>query len=210
MSMSKERLQALIKEVSPTYLVVLYLVLVLALGLAVSSIVLYPQEARIGEMSAQLQQARQKVAVIESFVLTHPDTNQHLTDLQKALGRAETALPGSLDFSLFLAQLEKDAKAAGVKLLAVKPSTVTDKAGYREMPVEVSIEGNYFATLSFLKKLEDGERFNLPVAFLIQQKPASLATRLNLQIFCYGITPRPTAVPGAPQTPIASKPPVTQ
>ena len=165
----------------------------------ISSILLYPQEVRQNEMLAQLQQAKQKVTVVETFVLTHPNTEQYLTELQMAIARAERALPPSPDISIFLAQLEKEAKAAGVKMTGVKPAVVIDRAGYRELPVEVSIEGNYFATLTFLKRLEDGERFSVPTAFLVQQKQNNLATRLNLQIFSYGLTPRPAATPqGAP------------
>ena len=204
--MNKERLLALTKEVSPRYLVVLYLVLVVALGLVISSFLLYPQEVRQSEIAAQLQQARQKVTVVETFVLTHPNTEQYLTELQMAITRADRALPPSPDISNFLSQLEKEAKVAGVKLTGVKPAVVTDRAGYRELPVEISIEGNYFATLTFLKRLEDGERFSVPAAFLIQQKQNILATRLNLQIFSYGVTPRTAANP--PGTPPPGSPPV--
>lgn len=202
--MNKERLLALVKGVSPQYLIILYLVAVLAAGLAVSSIFLYPQEMRIFEMSRQLSAEKQKVAVIESFILAHPDTEQYLTQLQQSLAKADQALPGSLDVSKFIAQLEKDARESGVKLLNIKPSAMTDRAGYREMPVEVSIEGQFYSTMAFLKRLEDGERFSLPSAFLIQQKPGGLSTRLNLQIFCYGVTPKPSttaAVSGQPLIP---------
>ena len=204
--LDRQRLLLLAKDISPRYLIALYVVLVLAFGVGISSVVLYPQEARITELDRQLQQEKQKVAAVENFVLAHPDTEKYLADLQKSLLRAETALPGSVDVSIFMAQLEKDARASGVKLTFVKPSVVTDRAGYRELPVEVSVEGNFFATLSFLKKLEDGARFSIPASFLIQQKQNSLVTRLNIQIFCYGITPRPAVPAAAPGTPVAGPP----
>lgn len=199
MTVNKERLMSFVDETSPKYLIVLYMVLLLALGLFAASVVLLPQEMRAAALAQTLQTEKQKVAIVETFVLAHPDTDQYLTELQKALTRAETALPSAVDSSIFLSQLEKDARAAGVKLTAVKPSAVADRVGYREMPVEVSVEGTFFATLSFLKKMEDGERFSLPAAFLIQQKKDLLATKLNLQIFSYGITPRPAVTaPGSP------------
>jgi len=196
--MDNKRLLFLIKKVSPKYLAALYLVLVLAMGLCVASIVLQPQKMRIAERTRQLKQEQQKVALVENFVLAHQDAEQYLTELQQALGRAETALPDSLNVSAFLAQLETDAQASGVKLTNVKPSVVTDRLGYRELPIEVSVEGSFAATMSFLKKLEDGARFSAPAAFLIQQKQNTLATRLNLQIFCYGISSRPAASVAAP------------
>ena len=200
--MGREKFLGLVKGVSPAYLVVLYLVLVLALGLFVSSLVLYPQELRIGELTRQLQVERQKVAVVEKFILDHPDSDKRLFELQQSLARVEKALPESLDVSLFMSQLQRDAAASGVKLTNVRPAVLVDRAGYREMPIEVSVEGNYFATLAFLKKLEDGDRFNLPTGFLVQRKQDKLTTRLSLQIFCFGSSPRPapggaTTAPGA-------------
>lgn len=200
--MGKERLTALIKGIAPRYLVALYLVLVLALGMAVSSLLLLPQEVRISTLASQLQAERQKVATVENFILAYPDADKRLFELQQSLARVETALPGSLDVSVFMSQLQRDAAATGVRLTNIKPSVLVDRAGYREMPMEVSFEGNYHTTLAFLKKLEDGERFSLPTGFLIQRKQDKLTTRLNLQIFCYGVTPRPA--PGvAPQAPPA-------
>ena len=200
--MGKERLTALLKGIAPRYLVALYLVLVLALGMVVSSLLLLPQEVRISTLASQLQAERQKVAMVENFILAYPDADKRLFELQQSLARVETALPGSLDVSVFMSQLQRDAAATGARLTNIKPSVLVDRAGYREMPIEVSFEGNYHTTLAFLKKLEDGERFSLPTGFLIQRKQDKLTTRLNLQIFCYGVTPRPA--PGvAPQAPPA-------
>ena len=197
--MDRQKLLSYAREVSPKYLVLLYLTLLLALAAGVSSLALYPQEERIVARQQQLRQELQKVATVEKYVLNHPDMDKHLQDLQQGLLRAEKSLPASMDVSEFLSALERDARAAGVRLSAVKPGTVTDRAGYREMPLEISVEGNYFATLAFLKKLEDGIRFNLPASFLIQQKQNVLVTRLNLLIYCYGVSARPT--PAQPQAP---------
>ena len=200
MRMDKERLLSLAQEISPKYLVALYLVVVLAVGVAVSSALIAPQEKRLADLSLQLQQEKQKVAVVENFILTNPDMEKHQNELQQALKRAETALPDSMEVSAFLSQIERNARDTGVKLTSVKPGNAAERAGYRELPVEVSVEGTFFATMSFLKKLEDGARFNIPTSFLMQQKQNLLATRLNLQIFCYGNTTKPVtgAPPGAP------------
>lgn len=193
--MNRERLLTLAKEVSPKYLVALYLTVLIALGIVVSSIVLYPQDVRLNRLKLQLQQEKQKVAVVENFILAHPNMDQHLADLQKTKERADKALPDKIEISAFLAQLENNAREAGVRLISVKPAAAANRSGYREMPVELALEGPFFATMSFLKKLEDGARFTLPTAFMIQQKQNLLATKLNLQIFSYGVTLPPSAAP---------------
>ena len=151
--MDKERLLSLVQEISPKYLVALYLVIVLAVGVAVSSVIFAPQEKRLADLSLQLQQEKQKVAVVENFILTNPDMEKHQNDLQQALKRAETALPDSMEVSAFLSQIERNARDTGVKLTSVKPGNAAERAGYRELPVEVSVEGTFFATMSFLKNL---------------------------------------------------------
>lgn len=199
--MSKEGLLTVGKGISPRYLIALYLVSVIAVGIIVSSILLYPQEQRYNELARQLQQERQKVAVVENFVLAHPNVEQYLTDLQQSMNRAEKALPGTMEISAFLSQLEKDARTSGVKLSNVKPSAVANREGYREMPVELTVEGPFFATMSFVKRVEDGDRFTVPTGFMIQQKPNLLTTRLNLQIFSFGGAPPQPGAPGAQKPP---------
>ena len=203
--MLKERLLTLFKGIAPQYLVTLYLVLVFAVGILLSSIILFPQEMRIHELERQMQAEQQKVTAVENFILAHPNTEQHLTDLQRLQVKTELLLPGQLDVSIYISQLEKAARTSGVKLLNVKPAAVIDRAGYREMPVELSVEGTFYAVMSFIKKMEDGERFAMPTAFLIQPKLNILMARLNLQIFAYGNPPR--SAPVQAQAP-AAQPPV--
>lgn len=201
--MSRGQLVALFKEVSPVYLVVLYLVLVVALGVFVSSLLLYPQELRIAEKKRLLQQEELKVAAVENYILAHPDVDKRLAELQQSLLRVEKALPGSMDVSVFMGQLQKDATEAGVRVLSVRPSAMVERTGYREMPVEVSLQGSFFQVMALFKKLEDGERFSLPNTVLIQKNQEILTARINLLIFSFGNTPRPTAAAGAAGPPAA-------
>lgn len=201
--MSRGQLVALFKEVSPVYLVVLYLVLVVALGVFVSSLLLYPQELRIAEQKRLLQQEELKVAAVENYILAHPDVDKRLAELQQSLLRVEKALPGSMDVSVFMGQLQKDATEAGVRVLSVRPSVMVERTGYREMPVEVSLQGSFFQVMALFKKLEDGERFSLPNTVLIQKNQEILTARINLLIFSFGNTPRPTAAAGAAGPPSA-------
>ena len=200
--MDREKLLTLLKGIDPRYLWVLYLVLVLAFGMALSSIVLYPQERKILEMEDQLKSEQQKVSAVEGFILSNPNIEQYLQEMQRNQAKTEMLLPGGLDVSKFISQLEKDARTSGLRLINVKPAASADKSGYREMPVELSVEGSYFSIVSFMKKLEDGERFSVPTAFLIQPKQTVLAARINLQIFAYGNPPRAAAPPApGPQAP---------
>lgn len=195
--MDRQKILALLRGVSIKYWLILYGVLLLAVAMLLSSLVLYPQEARVRDLERQLQAERQKVAVVESFTLAHPEIEQYLQEMQRSQTRNEQLLPGNLDVSKYIAQLEKDARDSAVRLVSVKPSAAVEKAGYREIPMEVMAEGSFYSIMTFLKRLEDGERFCAPTAFLLQPKGAVLSAKLNLQIFAYGNTPKQAAAPAA-------------
>ena len=207
-SMYKDRLLALVKGIAPHYSATLYLVLVFALGMLLSSIMILPQEMRIHELERQVQAEQQKVTAVENFVLAHPNMDEYLSEIQRLQAKTEMMLPGQLDVSKFISQLETAARSSGVKLLNVKPAAVIDRSGYREMPVELSVEGSFYAVMSFIKKMEDGERFAIPTAFLIQPKQNLLVARLNLQIFAYGNPPRSAPAPAAAPAPAPAGLPV--
>ena len=76
--MDREKLRELLKGVAPSYLVALYLVLVLALGMLISSLLLYPQELRIGELTRQLQVEQQNLTVVDNFILANRDAAKRL------------------------------------------------------------------------------------------------------------------------------------
>lgn len=204
MSVKKEQWLTYVKGISLPYLIALYLVLVLALGMLLSSLLLYPQEQRIRDIEVQLQMERQKLTTVEGFVLSHANPEQYLADMQKTQLKTELLLPNLLGIAKFVGQLEAAARTSGVKLAYVKPAaTAAEKTGYREMPVELSVEGSFYGIMSFAKKLEDGERFCLPTAFLIQPKQNLLSAKINLQIFAYGNSPKPAPPAQAPGNPAA-------
>lgn len=207
--MDRKNALALLRSVSIKYWLILYGVLLLAAGMLLSSLVLFPQEARILDLERQLSAERQKVAVVENFILAHPDPELYLQEMQRTQAKNELMLPENLDVSKFIAQLEKDTRTSKVRLLSVKPSAAAEKVGYREMPVEVVVEGSFYSVMSFLKLLEDGDRFCSPAAFMISPKQNVLSAKLNLLIFAYGNSPKP-AVPPAGSGPVNPPAPVTR
>ena len=200
--MDRKKVLALLRGVSLKYWLILYGVMLLAVGMMLASLVLFPQESRIRDLERELASERQKVAVVESFMLAHTDPEQYLREMQQSQAKNELLLPGNLDVSKFIGQLEKDTHASHVRLVSVKPAAAIEKAGYREMPVEIMVEGSFYSLMSFLKRLEDGDRFCSPTAFLIQPKQNLLSAKLNLQIFAYGNSAKPAAkaAPAAPPT----------
>lgn len=157
-----------------------------------------PQYQQMKNLQNQYQTERQKVKVIESFALLHPDIDQYLTELDGQFFQTEKQLPESTDISDFLIQAEQVCKDSGVQLMSVKPLPAANKNGYREMPLEVLIKGNFTQTITFLKKLEDTSRFNAVSNMSVQSKQGMLESKLTVILYSYGSVPAANAQQGAP------------
>lgn len=190
--------QELTKKVAPRYLIALYAVLLLALGIGLYSLFLIPQDLKYAELERQWDMERRKVETVESFLLAHPNLDLYLAELDATLARTDQMLPMNVDLSKFISQLEKDARETGVRLSNVKPSAQIPKQGYRELPIEISFEGKFFPMMAFLKRIEDGNRFASATGISVQQQKELLLTKLNLAIFTFGVpAAAPVATPGS-------------
>lgn len=205
--MNDQRWQELTKKVAPRYLIALYAVLLLAIGVLFSSFFLVPQETRMAALDGQWTNERQQVEKVESFLLAHPDLDRYLAELDATLARTDRLLPINVDISKFIAQLEKDARETGVRLNTVKPSPLVPRQGYRELPVEITFDGKFYPTMAFIKRLEDGDRFASATGIVIQQQKEVLQTKLNLVIYVFGVPAAPQAATpaGAPGNQPAAK-----
>lgn len=164
--------------------------------------ILIPQQAKISQITAVLQSERRLVGVIEAFAGAHPDIGQYEQELNAALATVNQLLPDQPKISEFIVAVEQAARASGLELQQIKPLQPVQKAGYREIPLELTVQGTYFPTLNFLKKLEGLERFNSVVSMTVRAQPDHLTSDLRIMIYCYG-EPQQTAI--AEQTKVDSE-----
>lgn len=146
-----------------------------------------PQSAQIEQLSTQCQQEQQKVSLIEAFQKAHPDMDQFLKQLDQEKIMADTKLPDDTDMRGFLVQGETAAKEANLPLLSVKYEKVVNQKGYREIPVNMKITGDYFKTLNFIKNMEQSPRFNSIKKIVMKMDKSSMTTEVSSSIFIYGI-----------------------
>jgi type IV pilus assembly protein PilO len=152
-----------------------------------------PQIARHNELRAQLQSQQQQVRTVEAFALAHPEADKYLSELERRQTMLNKMLPGSPDIGEFVLQVEQAAKETGVLVSQLKPSVPVNKEGYREIPVEILLKGNFFQTAAFLKKLEDGQRFSLVKTLSMQARQSILDCKINITVYAFGISPPPNA-----------------
>lgn len=157
----------------------------------------FPQQARITELKEQLERERQEVQILEAFSLAHPSIDKYIGELKVKHAAVDQMLPAETRLGEFILAAQQAADDAGVELLQIKPMTPLNKAGYREIPVEILVRGGFFASTHFLRKLEEGPRFTLVQNLSVFSRAGELESKLILGVFSFGAMPgSATAVQG--------------
>lgn len=144
---------------------------------------LVPQNLRVAELTTAKSDLEQKTAIIQEFAKENPDADMYLAQIEKRAIGADRKLPSSFAISDCLLQLEKAAADSGVRLSEFKPGQKISKAGYQELPVEITIKGTFVQTLAFLHKLENTERFVSVNSVNIKSRQGMLDSRLSIIIY---------------------------
>jgi type IV pilus assembly protein PilO len=111
----------------------------------IHSKIIYLNDAKHAE--SQLQS---KLTSIQQFTATLPALSSQLNEMQKSSDRLLLQLPTYSDVPGFLEALSRTGIAAGLKFLLFKPLPEEQKEFYAELPIEISVEGNYHQIASFI------------------------------------------------------------
>lgn len=164
--------------------------IIFVVGIVLSAVLFFnfflqPQQDQIISARNTLSLQRQRVAVVESFVRSHPDADNYLAELDAKLMSAQRLLPEQTIMSALLLEIQQAAQDSGVRLLRLKPQKVVVKADYSEIPIEVAIRGNYFSQLKFNSYLENRLRFSIVNKVNIQAQQGILDTKLTIIFYDY-------------------------
>lgn len=136
-----------------------------ALG-AVLLLVLYyffawaPKSAEIAEINEQTEAAITQQATLESRIRALEEVRARAPEIEAALASAESVVPRDAALPSALRQLQLAADDSGVEMISVsvgRPSAagIADVPDLANMSVSVQVNGSYFQTVDFLRRLED-------------------------------------------------------
>lgn len=151
------------------------------------SYILALQDAKIAELRDKQQTIEQSVAIVQNFAKQHPNTELYLAETGKKAAAADAMLPNQPEFGSFLMQLQQATVDAGLLLTEIKLTQVANKAGYREFPVEVVVQGSFSQTLDFLQKMENIPRFNTVNAINVSSHQGMLVSKIAISAYSYGV-----------------------
>ena len=158
-SFDKETLKHLWDKLDVQYKVAIFAACIAVLTVSFISSVIIPQWDRIAALRNALKVEQVQVAGITSYVEHNSDLDKQYVELRQKLDQTSLLLPEQSDIGSFLVQLEQVAKASKVVLGQVQPSQPVVKTGYYEIPVTITVSGNYFQVLDFMSRIEGMKRF---------------------------------------------------
>lgn len=176
------------KNPAGRYKILLFIAGIIAIIVVFYYSILVPQRMHIRQLTDALQAERRQVRKIEAFAGAHADIGLYQQETDAKLATVTRLLPDQPEISEFMLAVEQAAKAGGLELQQIKPEQFENKAGYRELPLEVTVQGTYFQTLDFLKRLEGLERFNSIVHMTVKSQSGNLTSKFRIMIYCYGTT----------------------
>lgn len=180
-----------LSKIRPKYKLTIIAIGTAGLILAIIFYLIFPQRERINNLRNQFELDKQKVAVVEAFATAHPNSEQYLLQLDHQKGRVDMLMPDQPDIGNFLIQLDQTAKACNIKIVNIKFSPSVNKNGYRDIPLEILISGDYFQTINFLTKMENLPRFNSINSVVTQSRAEALETKLTTTIYSFGVVQNP-------------------
>jgi Tfp pilus assembly protein PilO len=121
-------------------------VVVLALGLFM---LVLPQRHKAAGLTDQISQTQTQIFVARSAATKTPEERVPVTNLFKLA----KAMPDQTDMTGIILQLQKTADESGVELASIQPGSPAAGVGYTTQPLNLTIDGKFFAVTKFLETL---------------------------------------------------------
>ena len=171
------------KKMAIKYQLSLVTMCIIAVTWLVYFSVLLPQWDRIDQLTTQFYKEQQQVKVIEDFLFIHPNPEKYILELDQKLMQLGRILPDNPESSSFIMQIEELSKKCDVQLNYLKPTKITNKDGYREYEIELSLIGGFIESMQFIHKFENKSRFTNVSTIVMLPNKNSLETRISVKIY---------------------------
>lgn len=142
-----------------------YSLLLLAAVLLLVFVVLYivqPLRGDIQKNEAELTQAQQRLASYQTFAEQNKNYSAFVAAQDARLAEAKKAMPDTVAVPVLVQEYADLSKTSGIQFQSVEPPTgkLKQNSGAYEIPLNITISGNYYKMVDFLQRVENGTRFS--------------------------------------------------
>ena len=121
--------------------------------------VIYPLYTDRQKLKTTLAQNNVRLATLQTFAGQNKDYDALVKLQNMKLAAAKKKLPDEISVPELLTEYSKLAAQTGVQLLDLAPGRVNRTSNALELPINITLEGDYFKLITFLQQMESGERF---------------------------------------------------
>lgn len=131
--------------------------ILLGLGIVLTALAYFlliePVRAEVDSLRIQQDAAEKTLAEKQQIADNLNERRKEMDLLEQRLQEALTQLPERKDIEDLLAQLNEVGKKSGLEIGAVQPGTESPRSFYAEIPIAVSVTGNYHEIALFLQEI---------------------------------------------------------
>lgn len=167
-----------------------------------------PERSRASDLGAQISDTQSQI--LARTAAAHPRLPGGLT--AKDVPRLRAALPDLPEIPELLRNVSRIAAGSGVVFDAITPQAPVAATGYDALPMEIDVDGRFFAVRDFLRQLRQqveivnrkvrasGRLYEIQSLDLESTEPApQITAKLTLQAFVFkSAPPAPAAAPSTP------------
>jgi type IV pilus assembly protein PilO len=112
-----------------------------------------PRSDQIANLAESVEIARNEKTVKAQKAANLPRLKKDLQDLDAQLKKAVAQLPDKREIADLLSSISAKAQQAGLVILLFRPRPETYQDFYAEVPVDISVKGNFHNTVSFFDEV---------------------------------------------------------
>ncbi|MBI5592300.1 MAG: type 4a pilus biogenesis protein PilO [Deltaproteobacteria bacterium] len=212
---SLESLEPAIEKIASLTLVQRILICVLTLFLLLGVFgyfFFYPQYTRLDTMTTQLKQLEQQVASARASASQIQKFRQEMKDAEQDFNVTRNALPDKEEIPMLLTSISQFGHDAGLEFVLFEPKPEVSRDFYAEIPVSITVSGNYHNVGMFFDKVSNLNRIvNIkdikmtPPAAKDAKTAPSAKDSTRLVTSCVAVTYKFIETPAAPANKAAAK-----
>lgn len=136
----------------------IFLLLLLGMPVAAYFFVFQPRNVQIAEARSEIARKQGKLKQLEAETARISDLGEEIDKLTDAIALFEQKLPAQREEQVILKEVTELAAAHKLKINTFRPDKIVKSAHYAQMPIKMSIVGDFDGFYSFLLQLEKLER----------------------------------------------------
>jgi type IV pilus assembly protein PilO len=142
--------------------------------------------ARREAMQAETEGWKRQLAALNQSGADAVDWNKKIGELKEAVKYLEGKLPAEKEIDVILTQVENMVKANALEKKMVKPLKIDRSASYNELPIEMTLSGDFNGFYAFLQQLEKMPRItrltNMALT-KITDRDGAMQAKITLSIY---------------------------